>query len=167
VRFRTGWVAVVALVLVGFADGSAAAPGGGPVTVVAAADATAGRGAAEESLRTCPASCATVLRFEVPAGPGGSVVRAARLELHTAAAVRASVAAYPAGGAPAARLSTRTGLTAGWNSWDVTPAVRGAGTVSLALGQSQGPAVRWASRECPDATLRPRLVVLFSGARTD
>ena len=198
-RFRTGWalvgaaavVALVPVVLAGAADGNRI-PARAPATsstVGAAADTTIsqvagdGDGRARPTLVTCPQTCGgdprgqrdAVLRFDVPPGPAGATVAAARLRLHTWAAMAASVAAHPvARGAddagrwvdrpePGARLATRTDLTAGDNEWDVTAAVRGAGPVSLALTQSTGSApVRWASREHPDAALRPRLVVTWS-----
>ena len=181
--------ALVPVVLAGSAgDGATPAAAAAASTAVGAtADTTFsqapgdGDGRARATLVTCPASCAgqrdAVLRFDVPAGPDGATVTGARLRLHTPAAAAASVAVHPVpGGAdspggwadrpePGARLTTRTHLTAGWNEWDVTAAVRGAGPVTLALTQS-GPATRvvWASRENADAAIRPRLVVTWSAA---
>jgi len=200
VRFGTGWAAagaaavLAALVLLGLAgaaDGHRTPPAAAASTstVGAAADTTIsqvpqdGDGRARPTLLTCPERCdgdprgerQAVLRFDVPAGPAGATVTAARLRLHTPTAVAASVAAYRVAGdadspgrwadrpEPGARLTTRTDLTAGDNEWDVTAAVGGAGPVTLALTQSAGSTpVRWASREDPDATRRPRLVVTWS-----
>ena len=53
-----------------------------------------------------------------------------------------------------------------WVEWDVTEAVRGQSTVSWKLAPTGTDGTVFSSREAPDSTLRPQLVVTLEGADT-
>jgi beta-glucanase (GH16 family) len=164
-------------------------PGGQTLTLPAAADTTFtqvpqdGDNSGKTTLATCPASCAgnpagkrdAFVEFDVRGLPADATRIEAHLRLHTWTAYGdATVTASRASGSArnpgtwadrpsvGAVLDSNTGVVVGRNDWDVSAAVTGNGTVTLALQQqTHGDRLYWASNENSNASLRPQLVVTY------
>lgn len=134
------------------------------------------------TLATCPQTCEknqvgerqAVLSFAVTGLPADAGNITAALQLHAWNPVDASVTAHPANGGAegsgawaqrptlGAALDSRPEVVSGYNSWDVSAAVRGNGAVTLALRQADlENRIYWASRENKDPTLAPRLTISY------
>lgn len=143
-----------------------------------------GDNSVKTTLATCPALCEgnprgerdAFVEFRVAGLPAGAVVTSAQLEAYTWTAAAAKVTAYSASGGGGAgnpgtwasrpaigpALASVASVASGYNSWDVTPAVRGNGAVTLALLQEAGNTRSyWASVENPNTAIRPRLVIMY------
>jgi beta-glucanase (GH16 family) len=157
-------------------------------TLAAVADTTFtqvtadGDNATKTTLATCPAVCEgnpqgerdAVVEFSTTDLPAGASITRATLELYSWSPNNARITAYAATGTAGdpgtwanrpvlgAALATRDAVTAGYNAFDVTAAVAGAGPVTFALlQQAQNSRVYWASRENVNATIRPRLTITY------
>jgi len=164
------------------------------VTIKAAADTTYtqvvqdGDNSARTTLATCPALCdgnssgerMAVVGFTVAGLPTGATNISARLELYAWSALTGTTTtAYKADGgasgtgtwasrpALGAALGSKTGVTQGYNAWDVSTAVKGNGAVALAVRQStRNTRTYWASADNASADLRPRLVISYTPPTT-
>ena len=141
-----------------------------------------GDNSVKTTLATCPALCDgnpqgerdAFLEFSVTALPTGARVTRAVLEVYSWNAFTARVTAYPASGTAAspgtwsdrpplgAALTTHTSVPAGYNAFDVTPAVTNNGTKTFALLQeTYNTRIYWASRENTNTAIRPRLTITY------
>ncbi len=157
------------------------------LTLVASADTTStavradGDGSARSTLATCPATCErnpagwrdAVLDFDVKGIPARATGVTAQLWLYSwqpfDAATTAHAGGSTAGTGPAtARPALSTALSSsakvrkGFNTWDVTPAVRGNGVYTFTVRQDRlANRIYWASRENKNTSIRPRLVLTW------
>jgi beta-glucanase (GH16 family) len=140
-----------------------------------------GDGRSRSTLATCPAVCEgnprgerqAWLDFSVRDLPAGAVVTSAQLRLSTWEASSAQISAraltrsasgagWSDSSAVGTVLATRSSVAKGVNTWDVTPAVRGDGTASVALTQTgRDKRTYWASAENTNTSMRPALLVTY------
>ncbi|MGC5053118.1 glycosyl hydrolase [Micromonospora sp. DT48] len=144
-----------------------------------------GDNSVKTTLATCPAPCdgnprgarEAVLTFLVTTLPANAVNVRATLRVHAWEKFDATVSAHesrldaraarPAPSPLGAALDTVTGVTKGFNEWDVSGLVTGNGIWTLSLAQAGlDTRIYWASAENRNADLRPRLALSYGvGAR--
>ncbi|GIJ10222.1 glycosyl hydrolase [Micromonospora andamanensis] len=158
------------------------------LSIAVVADTTAttvpqdGDNSVKTTLATCAAPCdgnprgarEAVLTFLVTTLPANAVNVRATLRVHAWQKFDATVSAHesrldaraarPAPSPLGAALDTVTGVTKGFNEWDVSGLVTGNGIWTLSLSQAGlGSRIYWASGENRSADLRPRLSISYDG----
>ncbi|MEU9830149.1 family 16 glycosylhydrolase [Streptosporangium sp. NPDC048047] len=189
-------VSVSSLVVAGAlwtGTGTARTASSSTLTVASTADTTItqvtqdGDNGVKTTLATCPATCEgnsrgqrdAVVAFDVSGLPAGARNIRASLQLYSWNAYTATTTAHTTTGdatgdgswadrgTPGAALDTRTAVTAGYNAWDVSEAVRGNGKLVFTVMQTaRTTRTYWASRENSSASLRPRLVITYDPSST-
>lgn len=162
----------------------------GSMTLNADADTTTRNGTttakgSDTTLSTCDSRCTETgerrafARFPVTGIPTGARNVKAYLDLYTwntnSATVKMSTAVgtineastvwtnQPAAGT---QVASKTGLTVGYNTWDVSSAITGNGAITFVGTQTGSTRANFASRESATATQRPRLRISWDAPAT-